>query len=259
MIAPWIKLAAASKDELYGEIITVIEEMGGVEAAEQILRQLASEKTSNWVLTERFVTANTTLERILDEQGRKVRKDWEDRKIVNKPAPDTDVQQVEAPEPEKIPEAKVPENVPTPDSPIKEGPEYLSRGVYLSTLLGLLLGLGGGLAQNKLKNIDLKKMLADYKAGHDTSKVPSERAKELLEEPLNPSMVEEPRGEVGLSEEEYAKQKEQVLSQVEVWKKQVAEEKDPAKQKEMRDELREFVRMNKTTFPELQLIPNDQE
>ena len=246
----WVKMAAASKKELLDEVMLAIDELGGVDAAQEILRQMGSEKTSNWAVDERFiVAAPKTRDQVLEE--------FMDSRLGKTPKSKTEPtpKEEEGEAPRHVPEGIQPEKDKAPE-PIKTSPEKMKgKGAYLAALLGLLM-YGGGMTTEHLRNINLKKALADIAAGHDTAKVPSDRVKELVNEPIqvdehDSRPPEEPRAD--MSEEEYKADKEKVLERMEVWQKQIADEEDPQKQESMQEELEEFVRYNQMNHPDLKL------
>lgn len=214
----WIKLAAASKDELYGEILTVIEEMGGIEAAQKALRQLGTSKSANWVLVDRFVTAQT-LNDIFQEEVRKTRKDWEDNKIINKPVEERKEVKVEAP-------VEIPKEEVSGNNLQNEGPQKLSGGAYLATLLGLLLGTG--LTAVHLKDINLKQVLDKAKAPKTQFNDDRYRIKP------------QPNYALELSPEDFEKWIHESKERIEVWERQIADMPKGSKKQEQEKELREF-------------------
>ncbi len=222
-VPSWIKLAAASKDELLSEVMLAIDELGGVEEAQKALRELASDKKSNWVLTERFITAAKPFGKELEL----LHQDALDRKPM-KPAPAP-----EAPKPEeKSPEAPVEEkkDAPVPAEPQKTTPEKLEgRGAYLAALLAMLLGVGGTLTVDYLRKINLERTLEEIK-----QQVPRGRAQELANEPLPPPGIELK------TPEEVASWKKDTEKRISEWHKEIARVKDPKMKQDEEAELRKF-------------------
>jgi flagellum-specific peptidoglycan hydrolase FlgJ len=144
----WLKLAAASKEELLNEILTTIDGMGGLEEAQKALRQ--SDKQANWVSTEKFVTAadKDWMKELGEEADEYAR--VKDNPKEEKPNPE--VANVESPADEE--EVK-PQGPPAE----KEKPEKgkMSQQEYLKTLLlGLGIGMAGTLGGQALSHINLK-------------------------------------------------------------------------------------------------------
>lgn len=220
-VPTWVKLAAASKDELLAEVILAIEELGGMDAAQAALRQLASEKTSNWASAERFViSAEKTRDQLLEEfVDAPSDLSFPDKKDASKPKEISAPKESPKESPRKSPEVT------------RTGPEKIpARGAYLAMLLSLLLGAGGAFTVNQLREINLEKTLADYKAGHDTAKVPGAPADDT---PLSPPAFE-------MSLEEYATWKKRSEERIQEEHKRINNIKDLKKKKEAEEDLRKF-------------------
>ena len=140
----WLKLAAASDNEIVEELLNAIEEMGGIDKAQEALRQ--SNKQANWVTHEKFVVSKTVVDmgREMHELTLKKRKEMIEDAI----------------SPNKIPPA--PPTAETTPPLINPKPEdKMSQAMYIATLLGMLLaGAAGTLGVQQLSNIDLRQTLS---------------------------------------------------------------------------------------------------
>lgn len=227
-IPAWVKLAAASQEELLEEVKKAIDELGGVDKAQEALRQMASEKTSNWVLTERFIVSKS-LDQLLNDVDKATRKNWEDSKIVEKPAPV---------EPEK--KKEVPEQEVSTEEPIKTEPQKLPQVAYLAMLLGLLMGTGVALTPHQLRNVDLRELLDRPNQGPRVpSKVPSD-ANIPATAPAGVEPQEAPEAHDTIPEEDLDAMIGEYRSQLKMREQEIAKEKNPEKKKAGEASLDEF-------------------
>jgi hypothetical protein len=137
----WVKLAAASKKEILDEVEKVIDQLGGDDAAQEVLRQLDTTKTSNWALDEKFILVAKTQEEVLED-------------FINSRTPRGDVRET----------PKIPAEEKKTDSPgfVEMDPAKMTAGIYLATLLALLLGVKA-LTPIQYKNINLRQTIVDLK------------------------------------------------------------------------------------------------
>ena len=170
-IPNWIKLAAASNDELLEEVLNTIEEMGGINKAQEALRQ--SNKKSNWAMLEKYVIAKSVVDLgrempFFTDPKEEVEVEVEEVKpIAPTPAEskhNPEVAAVEAPKEKLEEEPKKEENhfqgPPAEGSTGKPNKENMSQAAYLASLLGMFLaGAGGVLGAQQLSNFDLRNAL----------------------------------------------------------------------------------------------------
>jgi len=226
-VPDWIKLAAASKEELLEEVLKTIDEMGGLEKAQEALQQ--PEKEANWATYEKYVISKsvTDIGRELGQQALKERGETPvvrpkptpkpapapKKKVTPKPKPkpvEAPVEQIQ-PAVEELPEEEVAieqpqeEQVtpPAPPSPEnireldKKRPSNAERELHdlQVKLRGLLIGMGMAGATfiafpQSVHYLDLKKELAKAVAGE--AKL-SNRLNDWLQKKVNKTQPGTPR------------------------------------------------------------------
>jgi len=158
-VPAWLKLAAASKEELLNEILTTIDGMGGLEEAQKALRQ--SDKQANWASTERFVTSESWQD--------KLRQDAEEyARVKENPKEEKPNPEVANVKPEEDPQFQGPPSE-KEKAPVKEK----SQADYLKNLLlGIGIGVGGTLGAQWTTHLNLKhellKAVEGEKGLHDS-------------------------------------------------------------------------------------------